>query len=196
MTPTFSALQLDGLRELANIGSGQAAAALSTMLGHPVDISVPTAAALPLDEAIAVSGPADADRYAILVPIVGDLDAAVVLLVPPEDAQTLCGIYGLEATTEDGRSFLQEIGNILGTSYINVLAEMCGMDIEPEPPQVVVDMLAAILSSVLLARGEDVDVALVLDSALAVEGHPCSLSFLLLPAAGGVEDLLRRIGLG
>ncbi len=56
-------------------------------------------------------------------------------------------------------------------------------------------MLGAILASVLLARGEDIDEALVLDSALTVEGKPCSLSFLLLPAKGGVADLLSRIGL-
>jgi chemotaxis protein CheC len=192
---TFTDIQLDGLRELANIGSGQAAAALSQMLGHPVDISVPTAAALPLAEAVAIAGDAEDLRYGILVPIVGDMDAVVVLLVPDEDAQTLCGIFGVTPADEVGRSALQEIGNILGTSYINVLAQMSGMEMEPAPPEVMSDMLGAILASVLLARGEDVDTALILDSHLTVEEHPCSLSFLLLPAAGGVTMLLSRIGL-
>ncbi len=192
---TFTDLQLDGLRELANIGSAQAAAALGTMLGYPVDISVPMAAALPLAEAIAVSGDPDDPRYGILVPIVGEFEAAVVLLVPEEDARTLTGVFGVTPDDEHGRSALQEIGNILGTSYINVLAQMCGMDMEPAPPEVVVDMLGAILSTVLLARGEDVEVALVLDSRLTVEGQPCSLSFLLLPAEGKIEELLGRIGL-
>ena len=194
MTPAYTETQLDALRELANIGSGQAAAALSTMLGHPVDISVPTAAAMELNDAIAVAGEPDAARHGILVPIVGDFEASVVLLVPDDDAQQLCDVYGLDPHSEDGRSFLQEIGNILGTSYINVLAEMCGMDMEPAPPQVVYDMLGSILASVLLARGEDVDMALVLDSDLKVEGRPASLSFLLIPAGGGVHDLLGRIG--
>jgi chemotaxis protein CheC len=191
----YSDLQLDGLRELANIGSAQAAAALSTMLGHPVDISVPTAAALPLAEAVAVAGAPDDPRYGILVPIVGEFEAAVVLLVPDEDARALTGVFGVTPEDEHGRSALQEIGNILGTSYINVLAQMCGMEMEPAPPEVVCDMLGAILETVLLARGEDIEIALVLDSQLSVEGQPCSLSFLLLPAAGGVEELLGRIGL-
>jgi chemotaxis protein CheC len=195
MTPIYSDTQLDGLRELANIGSAQAAAALSQMLGQPVDISVPTAAALPLDEAIALAGDADAPRHGILVPIVGEFEASVVLLIPDQDAAALCAVYGLEPGTPDGRSFLAEVGNILGTSYINVLAQMCAMKMEPAPPQVVADMLGAILASVLLGRGEDVDTALILDSSLQVEGNPCSLSFLLLPALGGVEELLSRIGL-
>jgi chemotaxis protein CheC len=195
MTPTYSDTQLDGLRELANIGSGQAAAALSTMLGHPVDISVPTAAALPLADAVAVAGEPDEPRYGVLVPIVGEFQASVVLLLDERDAGTLCGVFGVTPDDEHGRSALQEIGNIVGTSYINVLAQMCGMEMEPAPPQVVADMLGAILATVLLARGDDIEHALVLDSELTVEGQPCSMSFLLLPAAGGVEELLGRIGL-
>jgi chemotaxis protein CheC len=195
MTPTYSDTQLDGLRELANIGSGQAAAALSTMLGHPVDISVPTAAALPLADAVAVAGEPDEPRYGVLVPIVGEFQASVVLLLDERDAGTLCGVFGVTPDDEHGRSALQEIGNIVGTSYINVLAQMCGMEMEPAPPQVVADMLGAILATVLLARGDDIEHALVLDSEMTVEGQPCSMSFLLLPAAGGVEELLGRIGL-
>ncbi|MCW2996660.1 MAG: CheY-P-specific phosphatase CheC [Solirubrobacterales bacterium] len=193
---TYSELQLDALRELANIGSGQAAAALSTMLGHPVDISVPTAEAMALADAVMAVGDPEETRFGILVPIVGEFDAAVVLLVSDVDAVQLCSVYGLEPGTEDGASFLGEIGNILGTSYINVLAQMAGMDMEPAPPQVVHDLLGAIVASVLLARGEDVDMALVLDSTLQVEGRPCELSFLLIPAGGGVHDLLGRIGVG
>jgi chemotaxis protein CheC len=192
---TYTEVQLDALRELANIGSGQAAAALSTMLGHPVDISVPTAAAMPLADAVAAAGDPEETRFGILVPIVGEFDAAVVLLVPETDAQQLCDVYGLEPASEDGTSFLGEIGNILGTSYINVLAQMAGMDMEPAPPQVVHDLLGAIVASILLARG-DVDMALVLDSTLQVEGRPCELSFLLIPGSGGVHDLLSRIGVG
>lgn len=191
---TYTETQLDALRELANIGSGQAAAALSTMLGHPVDISVPTAMALPLSEAVSVAGNPDEPRHGILVPIVGEFEAAVVLLVPDPDAVQLCSVYDLDPAGEDGASFLGEIGNILGTSYINVLAEMSGLDMEPAPPQVVHDMLGAILASVLLASGEDTDTALLLDSALTVEGRPCSLSFLLIPVGGGVHELLGRIG--
>jgi chemotaxis protein CheC len=195
MNPPFTDLQLDALRELANIGSGNAGTALSAMLGKPVEISVPTAAALPLPEAIAVAGDAEALRHGVVVPVSGDMEAVVVLLFPDADARTLCGLFGLEPSTDDGRSMLGEVGNILGTNYINVLSQMVGMTLDPAPPQVVQDMLGAILESVLLARGEDADTALILDSSLAVEGERCSLSFLLLPATGGVRTLLERLGL-
>jgi chemotaxis protein CheC len=192
---TFSDLQLDALRELANIGSGNAGTALSSMLGKSVDISVPTAAALPLAEAVAIAGEPDELRYGVVVPVVGDFEAIVVLLFPEADARTLCGIYGIEPSTADGFSMLGEVGNILGTNYINVLAQMVGMALEPKPPQVVEDMLGSILSTVLIGRGDDIDEALILDSDLLVEDENCSLSFLLLPNHGGIKELLGRLGL-
>ena len=190
----FTDLQLDALRELANIGSGNAGTALGSMLGKTVDISVPTAAVLPLAEAVAIAGRPDELRHGIVVPVVGDMEAIVLLLFPEADARTLCGIYGIEPSTPDGYSMLGEVGNILGTNYINVLAQMVGMELEPAPPQVVEDMLGSILESVLLGRGEDIDEALILDSSLLVEEEECSLSFLLLPNHGGIRQLLERLG--
>jgi len=192
---TFSDLQLDALRELANIGSGNAGTALGAMLGKTVQISVPTAAALPLAEAVAIAGEPEELRHGVVVPVVGDLEAMVVLLFPDDDARNLCGIYGIEPSTPDGRSMLGEVGNILGTNYINVLGQMASMTLEPRPPQVVEDMLGSILSTVLLGRGDDVDEALILDSKLLVEEEACSLSFLLLPDHGGITELLGRLGL-
>jgi chemotaxis protein CheC len=192
---TFSDMQLDALRELANIGSGNAGTALGAMLGKSVDINVPTAAALPLDEAVAIAGEPDELRYGVVVPMVGDFDAIVVLLFPEEDAKKLTGIYGIEPSTPDGYSMLGEVGNILGTNYINALAQMVGMEMEPQPPQVVEDMLASILSTVLIGRGDDVEEALILDSNLLVEEEECTLSFLLLPNHGGIKELLGRLGL-
>src|SRR4051812_15833706 len=128
---TFSDMQLDALRELANIGSANAGTALSSMLGKAVDISVPTAAALPLDEAVAIAGAPDVLCHGVVVPVVGDFEAMVVLLFPDEDARKLCGIYGIEPSTPDGKSMLGEVGNILGTHYINVLAQMAGMELRP-----------------------------------------------------------------
>ncbi len=194
MTTQYTDEQLDALRELANIGSGTAGTALSSMLGRPVDISVPTAAALPLEQAMELAGPADEPVTAAVLPIVGDMNATVLLLFPPEDAVTLCSMLGVDAETEEGVSALGEIGNILGASYVGALGQMVGLELEPCPPQTALDMIGAIVASVLLMRGE-ADVALILDSELVVEGESCSLSFMLLPEAGGVNDLLARLGL-
>jgi chemotaxis protein CheC len=191
----YSDLQLDALRELANIGSGNASTALSSMLGRSVDISVPAARVLPMAEAVGAIGNPEAEATGVVLGVVGDMGASVLLLFTPHDAELMCGMLGVEAGTELGESALQEIGNIVGTSYINALAQMTGMELEPTPPGVATDMLGAIVQSVLAAQAGADDVALLLDSELVVENEDCSVSFLLVPEQGGVEQLLARLGL-
>jgi chemotaxis protein CheC len=192
----FSDLQLDALRELANIGSGTASTALSSMLGRSVDISVPTAEALPFADAVDAVGPAERVVCGIVIGVRGDMAATVLILLGERDAATLCGLLGVDPAGELADSAVGEIGNIIGASYINALGAMTGLNMEPEPPQSATDMLAAIVATVLAGRTSGDDIALVLDSDLTVEGADCSISFLLVPSHGGVQELLSRLGLG
>jgi chemotaxis protein CheC len=192
----FNDLQLDALRELANIGSGTASTALSAMLGRSVDISVPTAAALPFADAVDAIGPAERVVTGVVIGVKGDMAATVLLLLGEGDAATLCGLLGVDPADEMAISALGEIGNIVGASYINALGAMTGLEMEPEPPLSATDMLGAIVATVLAGRSADDDIALVLDSDLTVEGEDCSIGFLLVPSQGGVQELLTRLGLG
>jgi len=193
--PPFSETQLDALRELANIASGTAATALSQMLGREVELNVPRALALPLADAVDAAGAPDDVITGIVLQLEGDLDALVLLLVPTDDAAILCQLLGVEPGSEVGDSALSEIGNILGTSYLNALAAMTGLAMMPSPPHLATDLLGAIVASVLAqAAGAD-DIVLVLDSELDVADQPCSLSFMLLPASGRADDLLAPLGL-
>ena len=192
----YSDLQLDALRELANIGSGNAATALSGLLGRPIDVSVPSAVALPLADAVDAAGPAEAVVTGVVLPVFGDMEAMVLLLFSPEDADELTGLLGCEPGSEVALSALGEIGNILGSSYIGALAMMVGFTLEPRPPATATDMLGAIVASVLVAEAHTTDLALLLDSNLIVEGSECSFQFMLVPSAEGVAELLTRLGLG
>jgi chemotaxis protein CheC len=196
VSPQFSDLQLDALRELANIGSGTASTALSSMLSRSVDISVPTAAALPFADAVEAVGPAERVVTGVVIGVHGDMTATVLLLLGDGDAATLCGLLGVDPADELAASAVGEIGNIVGASYINALSAMTGLTLEPEPPQSATDMLAAIVATVLAGRATGDDIALVVDSDLTVEGEDCSISFLLVPSSGGVQELLTRLGLG
>ena len=187
-------LQLDALREMSNIGSGNAATALASMLGQSVDLRVPTALALELADAVDAVGNPEDTVSAVIIGVFGDLDATVLLLFDPESANTLCSLLGVEGDPEMALSALGEIGNILAASYIGSLGAMTGLDLDLTPPQTVTDMLAAIVASVLATRAAGTDTALILDSELRVEGEECSLSFLLLPEPGGVREILARMG--
>jgi chemotaxis protein CheC len=195
MRTTFTELQLDALRELANIGSGTAATALSGLLGRPIDLTVPNALALPLADAVEEIGQSDAEVTGVILPITGELDAIVLMLFAPGDAEALCALLGVEPGTELGRSAINEVGNILGSAYINALAAITRLRLEPAPPQGTSGRLGAILESVLAGSATSQDVALLLDSDLLVENEACSFSFVLVPTAESVGELLRRLGL-
>ena len=190
----YTEQQLDALGELANIGSGTAGTALSTLIGRPVDISVPHVRALPVEEAVAAAGDADREVRATLVPITRDLQGSALIVFPPQDAASLCRMLGADPGGADGASALAEIGNILCSSYLVALGEMLGMEIEPCPPETAWDMLGAIVATVLLGQGEAGDV-LLMDSELLVEGESIGLEFMLLPLGQGIGDLLERLGL-
>ena len=195
MSIEYTDLQLDALRELANIGSGKASTALSMLLGRSVDIDVPTARALSFADAVEATGDYEQEITGIVLGIVGDLDGVVLLLVSPADADALCQMLGVEPGSEYVPSALGEVGNIVGSSYINALAEMTGMAIEPTPPATATDMLGAIVETVLAGQAHAGDVALMLDTDLRVEGEDCSIAFVLVPSESGVEELLERLGL-
>ncbi len=194
MTPSFSELQLDALRELANIASGSAATALSRMLAREVDISVPRALALPLADAVDACGSPEETVAGVVIGVEGSLSAVVLLLIGLEPADRLCLLLGVDAGTDVGDSALREIGNIVGTSYLNALAAMTGLRLAPGPPLLARDMLGAIVASLLTRTTGTAKLALVLDSELDVAGEPCVISFLLLPTVGGITELLRPLG--
>ncbi|HSC03203.1 MAG TPA: chemotaxis protein CheC [Solirubrobacteraceae bacterium] len=194
MTPRYTELQLDALRELANIASGNAATSLAQMLGREVHLNVPRVLALPLADAVDACGSPDEATTSVVIPLDGDIDGVVLLLIDPDGAAALCGLLGVEADSEIGESALREIGNILGTSCLNALVSMTGLHMEPCPPHLATDMLGAIVSSLALSQTASTELVLVLDSELAVAGEPCSISFVLLPTAGGVSDLLAPLG--
>jgi chemotaxis protein CheC len=145
-------------------------------------------------EAVGTIGDPESERTGVVLGIVGEMPGSVLLLFTPKDAELMCGLLGVEAGTEIGVSALMEIGNIVGASYINALGQMIGLELEPTPPAAATDMLGAIVETVLAERAGAGDVALLLDSDLVVEGEDCSVSFLLVPDQGGVDQMLERLG--
>ena len=189
-------LQLDALREMSNIGSGNAATALASMLGQSVDLHVPTALVLELADAVDAVGNPEDTVSAVIIGVFGDLDATVLLLFDPESANALCALLGVEGAPEMALSALGEIGNILGSSYIQAMGTMTNLHMEPHPPIAMADMLGAIVASVLAVAAADTDLALLLDSKMTVDGTACKFGFLYVPSGAGVALLLDRLGLG
>jgi chemotaxis protein CheC len=194
VSTSLTDLQLDALREVANIGSGNAATALSSMLGRPVDLSVASARLLPLADAIDSVGPAELEVSGVVLPIAGEISGLVLLVFTGASAAGICSLLGVEGDPDMEASCLGEIGNILGASYLGALAAMTGLGLEPMPPQVLVDMLGAIVSAAVVSGGAG-DEALLLDSQLTVEGASSAFDVVFVPGATGIAEVLTRLGI-
>jgi chemotaxis protein CheC len=166
------------------------------MLGQSVDLRVPTALALELADAVDAVGGAEDTVSAVIIGVFGDLDATVLLLFEPDSADTLCGLLGVQGDPEMELSALGEIGNILGSSYVQAMGTMTSLQMEPSPPVAMADMLGAIVASVLAVTAADTDLALLLDSRMTVDGTACKFGFLFVPSGAGVALVLDRLGLG
>jgi chemotaxis protein CheC len=195
VTARYTEMQLDALRELANIASGTAATALSQMLGREIGLSVPRAHALALQDAVAAAGDPAQIVSAVDLPLQGDIAGLIVLLIPLAHAATLCQLLGVEPGTDVGDSALSEIGNILGASFLNALGSMTGLSLEPDAPHLITGRLGAVVASLLAKTAGHTDTALMLDSEIDVAGEPCAISFMLLPETSGVTALLAPLGL-
>jgi chemotaxis protein CheC len=191
----FNEMQQSALREIANIGSGHAATALSQLLGRPVEIGYSEALLTVLAEAIDRIG-APMGRSALVdTPIKGD-GGTVLLVFPDDTGEQLCRLLGTSLTDELGRTALQEVGNILATSYLNAIVAMTGMELEPEPPTVEVDLLGQLLSDSAASGGSPSDPTVLMRSELTIEASTAKFSFLFVPRIGSVDTLLERLGVG
>ncbi len=195
MPETYSDVELDALREVANIGSSTAATALSSLIGMPVDVSTPRAHAMTLSQAIEQAGPGEMIVTTVVVPVTGDLDALVLMVMRPASEEAACRLLGVVADSDVGRSALVEMGNILAASYLGALSTLTGLVLDPAPPERVRDMLHAVLTSALLTEAST-DQVIVLESTLTVAGEECSPTFLFVPMRGSVNDILVRLRVG
>ena len=199
----LKALQLDALREVANIGAGHAATALSQMPQRTIMISVPEVNVRALEEVAELLGPPDQVMAAVLMQMMGDLTGRTMILFPDSSARQLCDtLLGRPegTTTEFGameQSGLKEVGNILVSAYMNALSDFMGMMLVPSVPALEVDQCAAILTSAYLNFGAEREFVFCVETSFQVggdkdrfEGH-----FLLLPDLPSLRAIFDAIRL-
>lgn len=195
--------QLDAIREVANIGAGHAATALSGMTNRTIMITVPRVYVRPLEDACDLVGAPDSVTAAVLMHMMGDLTGRALVLFPQRSAHTLCDFLfrrPMGGTIELGpmeQSGLKEAGNILASAYLNALSDFMGMMLVPSVPSLVIDLSGAVLTTAHLNFGHDRDYAFCVETSFRIEGAPEPLGghFLLLPDLASLRSIFDAIRL-
>ncbi len=200
---TLRPVQLDALREVANIGAGHAATALSQMTGQTIMISVPTINISPLEEVPMHVGDPVEPVAAVLMQMMGDLSGRTLLVFPRPTAIRLASLMmqrppgAGSALTPLQESAIKEAGNILSAAYLNALSEFMQITVLPSPPALAMDMAQAVLSTAYLQFGADKDLVFCVETEFVMHdaGERLRGFFLLLPELESLRAILRAVHL-
>ena len=197
---SLKVLQIDALREVANIGAGHAATALSQMVGETIMITVPTINIARLEEVPVQMADPDEPVAAVLMHMMGDLTGRTLLVFPKRTAVRLASrllkkTQSEQALSAMGESAIKEAGNILSSAYMNALSDFMGMLLLPSPPSLAVDMSEAVLTSTYLQFGTDRDYVVCVESEFVIDdtGEALRGFFLLLPDAASLTAILKAV---
>lgn len=192
-------LQLDALKEVGNVGAGNAATALSQIINRKIDMSVPKVAIMPLGDVPDVVGGPDIMVAGVYLRVFGPAPGSILFLLPRESAfylvDTLMGRNEASETLDAmDESALLEIGNILAGAYLNALSYFTKFTLLPSIPALAMDMAGAILSVILIQLGQMGDHALVIETEFSTEADGVKGHFFLIPDPGSLGTILTAIG--
>lgn len=196
----LNALQLDAIREVASIGAGNAATALSSLLNQQVKIDVPKVSLMEFDRAVEILGGPEKICCGIMVRLTGDMNGIILFLQELDFINVvLQSVLGetskdYESLTEMETSALVEVGNIGISSYMNSLAAFAGMDVSLSVPAFCVNMAGAIVAVPMAAFGYQTNRIMILDGNFKCGGQEVSSKLLLAPDVSSLNELLQRLG--
>lgn len=195
----LSPRRADALREVANIGAGHAATALSSMTGTRIMIDVPTINVAQAREILPLVMAGGNRAVVVAMTISGGLGGRTAIAFPYGDATMLAALFLRRAAPEDeslselARSALREAGNILVGAYLTALSDVLGMVLMPSPPTLeIVPASEPDRLGLAADPGDDVlfvETIFTLDNAAA----PLRGFFFLVPDEGSLETIFRAV---
>lgn len=195
-------MHIDVLRELGNIGSGNAATSLSSFMGKDIHINVPDVKILGFDEVAEYVGGPEKVVMGLLITIDGDIDGMILYIFDEIFINNVVNaFFGKEFTSfndldEMELSACGEIGNIMASSYVNALASMTGMTINISVPSLTSDMAGAILSVPSAKFAEIGDKVLFIDDSFGIGDTTKKVrsNMILVPEMESLNKLFERLG--
>lgn len=196
----LSSLEIDTLREIGSIGTGNAATALSQMMNKQVRITLPEVRIMEYNEAIEWIGGPEEVTAGVLVKMSGDIGGIMLSVQKLElvnvvlNAMLGTGIESYESLTELDRSAMVEIGNIMISTFINALSGLADVNIKLTVPAFAVDMQGAILTVPMAEYGGMSDYLMAIGGNFVCDGKEVPCHLILSPDLRSLDFLLRKLG--
>lgn len=195
----LSPFQLDVLKEIGNIGAGNAATALAELLSDRVSMSVPELSIADANEVVSLLGGPENPVVAILLTMSEDVKGIIMLVFEEKFLnvvlRTLLGkeIDSLSEMSELDRSVFMEIGNIMSSTYLNAMSQLTGLNISISTPDICVDMAGAIMSYPASLFGMRGDKVLIIKEDFIGQERITS-HLVMLPDEDSLDIIFRSLG--
>lgn len=188
----------DVLKEIGNIGAGNATTALSQLMGAKVDMKVPQVKLMEFKEVGTTMGGEEQIVAGIYLVVEGDITGSIMFMQRKESARNMISkLMGMEVTGEEfsemEQSALKEIGNIIAGAYLNSLSTLTNLTIYPSVPELCIDMAGAILSVPAIEFGTIADKLLLIQTDFTDE-MDLSGYFILVPDEESYAKILQSLG--
>lgn len=198
----LSPYQRDAIKEVGNIGAGNAAGALCQMVNKPVKMKVPSVDTVAFNQLPEAIGPAESPVVAVFTRVTGEAPGNMLFILELNQCRDLLKtLMNVDLDLTDGlhlnamqQSAVEEIGNILASSYINSLSQFTHIPMAAQPPAFAVDMLGAVLNLPIQEAVRSQDYVLLIETLLLVENSHIRGTHLYLPEAGSLGKILNAIG--
>ena len=199
----LNSLHIDMLREIANIGTGNAATSLAAMLQRTINITVPKISFLDYNEVTESVGGPEALMVGMMLTLDRDITGMMMFLMKEEFSHmVLNSLLGQSFTSftdvdEMGLSAMQEIGNIMAGSYVNAISQITGLTIEISPPDICIDMIGSILSVPAIHFANISDKVIFIEDEFGGDSSSNEVSnILLIPDVDSLEKIIEKLGAG
>lgn len=196
----LNGLELDTIREIGSIGTGNAATALSSMLGCEVRIDMPEVRIMGYNEAIDWIGGPEVITAGVLVHMSGELNGIMLSVQQIEFVNLVLNrMVGHTVTdymelTDLDRSALVEVGNIMISTFINALSSLAEITTHLTVPAFAVDMQGAILTVPMAEFGGQSDYIMTIGADFICHGQKVPCRLLLSPDIRSLNFLLKKLG--
>jgi chemotaxis protein CheC len=192
---------IDALKEIGNIGAGNAATSLGVLLDEDVWISTPSVRIEEFDDVVRSLGGSEEMCVAVLVNFSGEANGVVLFILSVEDAKDITSIlspgeaHDGDSLSELSLSAIKELGNILGSSYIGSIASLTGMSVDLSIPHVAVDMAGAILALPVAEYGAADSKVMFIEESLGAKERRFHSHVIMFTDIGTLSDILSRLEL-
>lgn len=196
----MNALEMDVIKEVGSIGTGNAATALSQVLKRPTKMSLPDVYILGYNEAIEMVGAPEEIVAAVLVKMSGEINGIMLFVLKMDFINAVLSsvmskkIDDYMELTELEKSALEEIGNIIISSYVNALSGLTGVTIQLSIPSIAINMLGGILSVPMAEFGYETDKLMMINGKFIVDDTVLDSNLLMMPDIRSLNYLMHKLG--